>query len=130
VARLGDGWLASAYNSTPEAFADARRRLAGDLRAVGKDPDRFPNAIATMFFFITEERAASERIIREVLSPALDRPEEELRERLLVGPAEECAEKLLAYRAAGTQRIFLWPVEDELGQLATFRERVAPLVGS
>jgi alkanesulfonate monooxygenase SsuD/methylene tetrahydromethanopterin reductase-like flavin-dependent oxidoreductase (luciferase family) len=46
-----------------------------------------------------------------------------------VGPAEECAEKLEAYRAAGATRIFLWPVEDELGQLATFQEQVAPLVG-
>ena len=89
--RLGDGWLASAYNTTPEAFAAARRRLADHLHAFGKDPDRFPNAIATMFFYVTEERATSERIIREVLSPTLNRPEEELRERLLVGPAEECA---------------------------------------
>ncbi len=133
VARLGDGWLASAYNTTPEAFATARGTLAERLRAVGRDlkrfPNGFPNAIATMFFYITEERAASERIVREVLSPTLKRPEEELRERLLVGPAEECAEKLAAYRAAGANRIFLWPVEDELGQLATFRERVAPLVG-
>lgn len=83
-----------------------------------------------MFFYITEECATSERIVREVLSPTLNRPEEELRERLLVGPAEECAQKLAAYRAAGAQRIFLWPVEDELGQLAAFQERVAPLVGS
>ncbi len=129
VARLGDGWLASAYNTTPEAFAAARRTLAERLRAIGRDPDRFPNAIATMFFYVTEERAVSERIVREVLSPTLKRPQEELRERLLVGPAEECAEKLAAYRAAGANRIFLWPVEDELRQLATFRERVAPLVG-
>jgi alkanesulfonate monooxygenase SsuD/methylene tetrahydromethanopterin reductase-like flavin-dependent oxidoreductase (luciferase family) len=129
VARLGDGWLASAYNTTPEAFATARGTLAERLRVVGREPNGFPNAIATMFFYITEERAASERIIREVLSPTLNRPEEELRGRLLVGPAEECAEKLAAYRAAGANRIFLWPVEDELGQLATFRERVAPLVG-
>jgi probable F420-dependent oxidoreductase len=129
VARLGDGWLASAYNTTPEAFATARGTLAERLRGVGREPNGFPNAIATMFFYITEERAASERIIREVLSPTLNRPEEELRGRLLVGPAEECAEKLAAYRAAGANRIFLWPVEDELHQLATFRERVAPLVG-
>jgi probable F420-dependent oxidoreductase len=130
VARLGDGWLASAYNTTPQAFAAARRRLAGHLHAIGKDPSRFPNAIATMFFYVTEERATSERIIREVLSPTLNRPEEELRQRLLVGPGEECAEKLAAYRAAGAHRIFLWPVEDELRQLATFQERVAPLAGS
>src|SRR5918997_2382766 len=128
VARLGDGWLASAYNTTPEAFAAARRRLAEHLHANGKDPDRFPNAIATMFFYVTEERATSERIVREVLCPTLNRPEQELRQRLLVGPAEECAEKLAAYRAAGAHRIFLWPVEDELRQLATFQERVAPMV--
>ena len=130
VARLGDGWLASAYNTTPEAFTAARRKLAALLRAVEKDPDRFPSAIATMFFYVTEERATSERIIQEVLSPMLDRPEDELRERLLVGPAEECAQKLAAYRAAGANRIFLWPVEDELRQMATFQERVAPLVRS
>jgi alkanesulfonate monooxygenase SsuD/methylene tetrahydromethanopterin reductase-like flavin-dependent oxidoreductase (luciferase family) len=83
-----------------------------------------------MFFYVTEVRATSERIVREVLSPTLNRPEEELRGRLLVGSAEECAEKLAAYRAAGAQRIFLWPVEESLHQLATFQERVAPLVGS
>jgi alkanesulfonate monooxygenase SsuD/methylene tetrahydromethanopterin reductase-like flavin-dependent oxidoreductase (luciferase family) len=125
---LGDGWLASAYNTAPEAFAAARRRLAEHLHAVGKTPNRFPNAIATMFFFVTEERATLERIIREVLSPTLKRPEEELRQRLLVGPAEECAEKLAAYRAAGAHRIFLWPVEDELRQLTTFQERVVPMI--
>ena len=129
VARLSDGWLASAYNTTPEAFAAALRRLAEYLHTFGKEPNRFPNAIATMFFYVTEERATSDWIVREVLSPTLNRPEGELRQRLLVGPAEECAEKLAAYQAAGAHRIFLWPVEDELRQLTTFQERVAPLVG-
>jgi probable F420-dependent oxidoreductase len=130
VARLGDGWLASAYNTTPVAFAADWRRLADQLEVLGKDPNRFPNAIATMFFCVTEDSATSERIVRDVLTPTLKRPEQELRERLLVGPAEDCAQKLAAYRAAGAQRIFLWPVEDELRQLATFQERVAPLVPS
>jgi alkanesulfonate monooxygenase SsuD/methylene tetrahydromethanopterin reductase-like flavin-dependent oxidoreductase (luciferase family) len=79
---------------------------------------------------VTEERAVAERIVREVLSPTLNRPEEELSQRLLVGPAAECAEKLAAYQATGAQRIFLWPVEDELRQLATFRERVAAAVST
>src|SRR5262245_29183463 len=43
VARLADGWLASGYNATPEAFADARERLRGHLDLAGKDPDGFPN---------------------------------------------------------------------------------------
>jgi alkanesulfonate monooxygenase SsuD/methylene tetrahydromethanopterin reductase-like flavin-dependent oxidoreductase (luciferase family) len=81
-----------------------------------------------MFFFVTEDRAAAGRIVRKVLSPTLNRPEEELSQRLLVGPAGECAEKLAAYQVAGAQRIFLWPVEDELRQLAVFQERVASAV--
>ena len=128
TARLGDGWLASAYNTTPEVFANALGRLGEHLRAAGKDPDQFPNAVATMFFYVTEDRAVSGRIIRDILSPTLNRPERELSQRLLVGPARECAEKLAAYQAAGAQRIFLWPVEDELRQLAVFMELVAPAV--
>jgi probable F420-dependent oxidoreductase len=130
VARLGDGWLASAYNTTPEAFANALGRLGDNLRTFGKDPNRFPNALATMYLYVTEDRAVAERIIRDVLKPALNRPEEDLSQRLLVGPAEECTEKLAAYRAAGVQRIYLWPVADELRQLVVFQEQIAPMVGS
>jgi probable F420-dependent oxidoreductase len=130
TARLGDGWLASAYNTTPEEFASAWGRLREHLRAAGKDPNRFPNAIATMFFFVTEERAAAGRIVPEVLGPMLNRPEEELSKRFLVGPAGECVEKLAAYQAAGAQRIFLWPVEDEVRQLAMFWERVAAVAST
>src|SRR5215207_9267181 len=35
VARLGDGWLASAYNTTPERFAAAHAALGDALRARG-----------------------------------------------------------------------------------------------
>ncbi len=127
TARLGDGWLASAYNTTPEAFADARRRLEVHLQAAGKDPVRFPNAVATMFLYVTEDRAAAHRVVLNVLEPALKRPGPDLSQRLLVGPVGECAEKLAAYRSAGVRRILLWPVEDELRQLEAFREHVVPL---
>jgi alkanesulfonate monooxygenase SsuD/methylene tetrahydromethanopterin reductase-like flavin-dependent oxidoreductase (luciferase family) len=126
TARLGDGWLASAYNTTPEAFADARSRLGQHLRTAGKDPNRFPNAIATVFFHVTEDRAEADHIVLNVLAPMLGRPAEDLRRRLLIGPAGECAEKLDAYRSAGVQRIMLWPVKDELRQLETYHERVIP----
>ena len=130
MARLSDGWLASAYNTTPAVFGDAWRQLQGLIRDAGREPDGFPNAIATMFMYVTEDRSTAARIIEEVISPALNRPEDELRRRLLVGSAEECASKLAEYNAAGAQRIFLWPVDDEVRQLETFRERVAPLVPS
>ncbi|MBI2862823.1 MAG: TIGR03619 family F420-dependent LLM class oxidoreductase [Chloroflexi bacterium] len=107
TARLGDGWMASAYNTTPEAFASAWQRLRTHVKEANKDPDHFPNAISTMFFYVTEERAIAEQIVRENLAPALNRSEDELRQRLLVGSADECAAKLRAYQSCGVQRISL-----------------------
>ncbi len=97
------------------------------MHAAGKDPIRFPNAIATMFLHVTEDRAAADRVVRDILEPTLRRPEAELRKRLLVGPVEECAQKLAAYRSTGAQRILLWPILDELRQLETFLEHVVPM---
>jgi len=130
TARLGDGWLASAYNTTPEGFAEARARLAKHLDVADKDPDDFPNAVATMFLHVTEDSAEADHVCRNVLAPTLKRPTEELRDRLLTGPPEECAQKLAAYRSAGAQRITLWPIQDEISQLETFHQRVLPLTKS
>ena len=87
VARLGDGWLASAYNTTPEMFDEARRFLRAELVERRRDPDTFPNALATMWCYITEDRAEAERVLRERVVPTVHRPEEVLRERLPIGPA-------------------------------------------
>ncbi len=130
TARLADGWMASAYNTTPEVFQDAWQRLREYLERNGKDPAGFPNAIATMLLYVTEERSEAERMLSEVISPAMGRPVDEMRQRLLVGSAQECAEKIAAYQAAGAQQIFLWPVADEVTQLEVFWERVVPLVPS
>ena len=124
AARLGDGWLASGYNATPETFAETLARLRGHLRSVGRDPDGFPNAIASLFTYVTDNRAEADDVVTEVLSPTLRRPAEELRERLLVGSAGECADKLARYDAAGAERVLIWPVGDALRQLARFRENV------
>ena len=89
---------------------------------------RFPNGIATMWCYVTEDRARAEAVLEEVLAPMLNRPPDELRAKLPIGSAEECAQKLLAYARGGAQRVFLWPLEDERAQLELFRERVAPLL--
>ena len=70
----------------------------------------------------------ADRVLSETLAPMLNRPIEQLRERLLVGAPEACAEKLSAYKTAGVQRVFIWPVRDELDQVTFFQEKVAPLV--
>ena len=124
VARLADGWLASGYNTTPEAFGEALQRLNEHLRQSGTDPERFPNAIATMFLHVTEDASEADAVLREVLAPTVRRSPEELAERLLVGAAGECADKLARYEAAGAERVLVWPVGDELHQLELFHDTV------
>lgn len=128
VARLGDGWLASGYNTTPERFEQNWQQIQQFLAAAGKEPGSFPNAVATMWLFITEDPRKSERMLEEYLAPALNRPVEELRNRLPIGPALDCARKLAAYQRVGVQRIYLWPLADEIQQLKSFVHQVAPLI--
>ena len=128
VARSGDGWLASAYNTTPPVFGEAWKRLQERLPAHGKNPAQFPNALSTGFLYITEDATKREQTLREVVGKAILRPPEELGERLLIGSSEECARKLAAYEAAGLQMAFVWPVADEMEQLEIFFSKVVPLV--
>ena len=126
VARLGDGWLDSAYHVTPASFADALARLHQSLQQVGREKADFPHALGSMICYVTEDRHLAEELLVEVVSPTLNRPVELLRERLPIGTPAECAEKLRKLQAAGVQRVFLWPVEDEVDQLARFHEQVLP----
>src|SRR5437763_10046503 len=86
VARLGDGWLASAYNTTPERFLSAKQSLTEELRARDRDPERFPNALVTMWTWITEDDRDADRALRDVLAPLLRRDTEALRDQLCIGP--------------------------------------------
>jgi alkanesulfonate monooxygenase SsuD/methylene tetrahydromethanopterin reductase-like flavin-dependent oxidoreductase (luciferase family) len=128
AARLGDGWLASAYNTTPALFAAAWTTLRELLPTRGKDPATFPNSLATMWCYITDSRAEADRVISERLVPTIHRPEGELRDRLPIGPAELFAEKLTEFARAGVQRVFIWPVADETRQLELFWSRVHPSI--
>jgi alkanesulfonate monooxygenase SsuD/methylene tetrahydromethanopterin reductase-like flavin-dependent oxidoreductase (luciferase family) len=130
TARLADGWLASAYNTTPTLFAETWEHLQDLLPSHGKDPGSFPNALATMWFYITDDDAEAERIMRERVVPTIHRPEEMLRERLPVGPAGRFAEKVAAFAHAGVQRVFVWPVADEAHQLELFWETVRPAIAA
>jgi alkanesulfonate monooxygenase SsuD/methylene tetrahydromethanopterin reductase-like flavin-dependent oxidoreductase (luciferase family) len=113
VARLGDGWLASAYNTTPDAFAAAREQLANELEARGRQSRDFPNGLATMWAWVTEDRSEHDRVLGDVLGPLLRRDVEELEGRLCIGSAEDCAALLSAYARAGCERVCLWPLGEE-----------------
>jgi alkanesulfonate monooxygenase SsuD/methylene tetrahydromethanopterin reductase-like flavin-dependent oxidoreductase (luciferase family)/ketosteroid isomerase-like protein len=117
VKRLGDGWLASGYNVTPELFAKRLKSL----------PDDFPNAVGTLWMYVTDSRREKERVIAEVLAPAVAREPEALAQLALpIGSVEDCLECLQAWSDAGAQHAFVWPLDDPLGQLTLFAESIAP----
>jgi hypothetical protein len=116
VARLGDGWLASAYNTTPSRLAAARATL----------PD-LPCALATMWMYVTDDpRDRDARLA--ALAAMLNRPVDELAGRCLVGPAVHCATVVRAYADAGVDELFVWPLADPERQLEVFMADVAPLI--
>jgi len=127
VARLGDGWLASAYNATHEQAAKAREKLGIALAESGKSLDRFPCSLATMWTYVTEDsRARKAQLL--VLERLLNRPAELLSGQVFVGPADDCAATLQAYADAGIDRVFIWPIADAHEQLERFMHEVVPLV--
>jgi alkanesulfonate monooxygenase SsuD/methylene tetrahydromethanopterin reductase-like flavin-dependent oxidoreductase (luciferase family) len=130
VARDADGWLASAYNTTPELFGEARQRLAGELEARGRDHERFPNALSTMWTWVAEDPAEAERVLNERLAPMLNRDPGDLRDRLCIGTPEHCAAVLSAYGQAGCRRVYVWPLGEEPRQIELLATRVLPCIVS
>ena len=116
VARLADGWLASAYNTTPELFASGSDLLAGELRKHDRGADGFPNALVTMWTWVTEERAERDRVLREVLAPLLNRDPEKLRDQVCVGSAEHCASCSQTTPRPGVNRSSSGPSETRRGR--------------
>jgi alkanesulfonate monooxygenase SsuD/methylene tetrahydromethanopterin reductase-like flavin-dependent oxidoreductase (luciferase family) len=130
VAALGDGWLASAYNTTPQAFATASKLLSAELERQNRSAGDFPHALVTMWAWITDERSAAERVLSEVIGPLTGKDPAELRGRVCVGSAQECAELLSGYARAGCQRVHFWPAGDERRQIELIAGEVMPRVSS
>jgi probable F420-dependent oxidoreductase len=128
VARLGDGWLASGYNTTPEAFKAAWATLRGMLEAERRDPATFSSAMATTWLYVTDDEVEA-REVNERLSQMLRRPVEEVAGRLPIGSPAACRDLLGRYQEAGVQRVLLWPVKDEVEQLERVTAEVLPQLG-
>ena len=130
VARSADGWLASAYNTTPERFSQARRLLDEELAGNGRHVDGFPNGLASMWTWVSEEPPDVDRVLTEELAPLLHRDPSVLRDQVCVGSAEHCAELLSRYAEAGCGCVYLWPLGDERRQIELLASEVAPRISS
>ena len=92
VAKAGDGWLASAYNTTPSVSPPLARLWRDALEDRGRSADGFPTALATMWTWVSRDRSEGDRVLRDVLAPVLRRDPEDLRAQVCVGPPEHCVE--------------------------------------
>ena len=128
VARLGDGWLASAYNTTPEQMAAGREVLDIALQAAGRAEDSFPVALATAWTFLTDSKDEA-RTRLEALAGMLRRDPDQLSGQVLIGHPEQCASVLGRYAEVGVDSVFIWPIGDPVAQLERFGAEVAPRLG-
>ena len=123
VARLADGWLASAYNTSPDDFAIARGRLGEVLAAEGRDATTFPNTLATMWLWITDDPVERQTVL-DRLGALLKRDPARLGPVLPIGSAAHCRRVVASYGEVGVDRILFWPLGDEVRQLARLADEV------
>lgn len=126
VAKYGDGWMASAYNITPESFREGWKKLRSYAEDLARDPDSLGNAVVTMFTYLSESEEKARKVAENTLVPALGRPLEELRRLLPFGTPEQCIRKIERLTEAGVQRLHIWPVQDEFEQMEIFSNQVMP----
>lgn len=125
VAKYGDGWMASAYNITSDKFKEKWDILLSYRKRLGKDTESFENSIMSMFGYIGNNKYKVRKMIKDILSPALGRPAEQLENSLLFGSVEECTQKINAFYEAGVKRIHFWPISDFEEQIEIFKKDIA-----
>jgi len=125
VAKYGDGWMASAYNITPDKFKEKWDILLSYRKRLGKDAELFENSIMSMFGYIDDDKYKVRKTVKDILSPALGRPVEQLEDSLLFGSIEECIQKINAFYEAGVKRIHFWPISDFEEQIEIFKKDIA-----
>jgi alkanesulfonate monooxygenase SsuD/methylene tetrahydromethanopterin reductase-like flavin-dependent oxidoreductase (luciferase family) len=129
IAKYGDGWMASAYNTTPEELKRKFDLLESYRRDHHGGQGGFEKSVMTMFCYISPDKERALRIAREKLSPALARGPEELEKFLPLGSSEECVERLGKLAEVGAHRVHLWPIGDYIEQLEIIAKEVAPAFG-
>ncbi len=116
--------MASAYNITPDKFKEKWKTLLSYRRDMGKDTTRFVNYLVSMFGYIDNDKEKINKMVKDVLSPALGRPVDELESLLLFGSVDECIKKIKAFHEAGVNSIHFWPVNDYIEQIELFSKEI------
>ena len=129
VAKYGDGWMASAYNITPDKFREKWKSLLNHRREMNKDVEQFENSLMTMFGYIDNDKEMVQNMVKNVLSPSLGRPADELNNLLLFGSSAECIKKISLLYESGVKRIHFWPINNYLQQIEIFFKEIVKNFG-
>ena len=124
VAKYGDGWMASAYNITPDKFKEKCKTLLAYRKDMGKDTTTFDKSLVSMLGYIDNNKEKTHKMAKDVLSPALGRPADELQDLLLFGSIDECTKKIKAFLEAGVNSIHFWPVNNYIEQVEIFSKEI------
>ena len=124
VAKYGDGCMASAYNITPDIFKTKWKDLLSYRKDLDRDTTRFDNYLVSMFGYIDNNKEKIHKVVKDVLSPVLGRPADDLENLLLFGSADECIKKIKAFLEAGVNSIHFWPVNNYIEQIEIFSKEI------
>jgi alkanesulfonate monooxygenase SsuD/methylene tetrahydromethanopterin reductase-like flavin-dependent oxidoreductase (luciferase family) len=125
IATYGDGWIASAFNTTPESFRHGKAILTELLGESGRGVSEVPNALVTMWLYVTEEDGVRRDVI-DRLARMVERDPAVIEATLPIGPASFCEEIVARYQESGVERIAFWPVKEEVSQLEAIASRLMP----
>jgi alkanesulfonate monooxygenase SsuD/methylene tetrahydromethanopterin reductase-like flavin-dependent oxidoreductase (luciferase family) len=125
LAKYSNGWMASAYNITPAKFKEKWNFLLAYRKSLGKEEEPFDNSVMSMFGYIHDDKDKIRRVVKEILSPALRRPAEDLEQMLLFGSLEECLRKIKDLVNAGVKRIHFWPILEYKDQIRIFKNGIS-----
>lgn len=129
VAELGDAWITNV--TSPELFTKCWDRIAEHATNAGRDPDSIPRCLYISVNLNSEEQSLIEG--DAFMQAYYGRPYEAVSKQLLCvfGPPEKCADAINRYREAGVSYFIVrFASPNQMSQMATFAERVLPLVAS
>ncbi len=127
VAKFGDGWITNV--PSPEAFRECWRQIRGHAEEIGRDISQIPRCL-----YISVNLNEAQEAMREGGQFMLDyygRPYEAVSSQLLCvfGPPQKAVDAILRYKEEGaTYFTVRFAARDQMRQLATFTEKVLPLV--
>ena len=89
-----------------------------------RDTTRFDNYLVSMFGYIDNNKEKIHKVVKDVLSPVLGRPADDLENLLLFQYIDECIKKIKAFLEAGVNSIHFWPVNNYIEQIEIFSKEI------